>query len=107
MRSTGKNGGCHWFLRYLLLRGVYNSFTTVGFMQCCLRRPAHLSHKMHFRNVPCSVEPDNPRNPLNILRRLYKPGDYVAFKLVSQECCFQSGQGSNHMWFLYVHAVQL
>jgi hypothetical protein len=43
--------------------------------------PPHLSHKMHFRNVPCSVEPDNPRNPLNILRRLYKPGDYVAFKL--------------------------
>jgi hypothetical protein len=38
---------------------------------------------MHFRNVPCAVEPNNPRNPLNILRRLYKPGDYVAFKLVS------------------------
>lgn len=38
---------------------------------------------MHFRNVPCSVDPADPRNPFNILRRIYKPGDYVAFKLVS------------------------
>jgi hypothetical protein len=54
----------------------------LGEVPRALLRPPHLSHKMHFRNVPCSVEPDNPRNPLNILRRLYKPGDYVAFKLV-------------------------
>jgi hypothetical protein len=38
---------------------------------------------MHFRNRPCEVEPQNPRNPLNILRRMYRPGDYVAVKLVS------------------------
>ena len=37
---------------------------------------------MHFRNTACSVAADDPGNPLNILRRVYRPGDYVAFKLV-------------------------
>ena len=88
MKSIGQNGGWPWVpnlaIALLQLGKVYGNFQlsrSLTHSSAC--RPAHLSHKMHFRNVPCSVEPDNPRNPLNILRRLYKPGDYVAFKLVS------------------------
>ncbi len=36
---------------------------------------------MHFLNVPCPFGKDDPGNPLNIVRSLYKPGDFVAFKL--------------------------
>lgn len=37
--------------------------------------------KMHYYNVPCDIEPDSPFNPLNIIKSIYRPGDFVAIKL--------------------------
>ena len=31
--------------------------------------------------VPLSLQADSPTNPLNIMRAIYQPGDYIAFKL--------------------------
>lgn len=60
---------------------------------------------MHFRNVPCSVVPDDPRNPLNILRRLYRPGDYVAFKLVRRPCTLAANVRLDIAAFSGVYAI--
>ena len=35
-----------------------------------------LTHSMVVR-----MQADDPRNPVNIVRRIYKPGDFIAFKL--------------------------
>mmetsp|Transcript_1406 Transcript_1406/g.4195 ORF Transcript_1406/g.4195 Transcript_1406/m.4195 type:complete len:381 (-) Transcript_1406:736-1878(-) len=43
--------------------------------------PANMSEKMHFWNIGVSYDRAAPDNPLNIVRRIYRPGDYIAFKL--------------------------
>lgn len=40
-----------------------------------------LTGAMHFYPVPCPVDVDDERNPFNIIRRIYRPGDCIAFKL--------------------------
>lgn len=37
--------------------------------------------RMHYFNVPCDVGLDSPFNPLNIVKAMYKPGDFVVIKL--------------------------
>ena len=36
---------------------------------------------MHYYNVPCDIEPDSAFNPLNIIKSIYRPGDFVVLKL--------------------------
>jgi len=43
--------------------------------------PAEISEKMHFRNIGVPFAKDAPDNPLNILRRIFRKGDYVVIKL--------------------------
>ena len=37
--------------------------------------------KLHYYNVPCDTDPESPFNPLNIIKSIYKPGDFVVLKL--------------------------
>jgi len=43
--------------------------------------PPDVAPKLHFMNVPISAEPGAPMNPLTWIRNIYKPGDFVVFKL--------------------------
>ena len=43
--------------------------------------PVEMRARMHYFNVPCDVEPDSPFNPLNIVKAMYQPGDFVVIKL--------------------------
>ena len=36
---------------------------------------------MHFYNVPCDIDAGSPFNPLNIIRSIYRAGDFVVVKL--------------------------
>lgn len=38
-------------------------------------------HKLHFINAPIDGELKSPMNPLETMRRIYKPGDFIVFKL--------------------------
>ena len=39
--------------------------------------PPALRPKLHFYNTPAVFNASSPENPLNILRSVYKPGDFV------------------------------
>lgn len=41
----------------------------------------YLRSSIHYFNIPCDIEPDSPFNPLNIIKAMYKPGDFVVIKL--------------------------
>lgn len=43
--------------------------------------PLDVRGRMHYFNVPCDTTPDSPFNPLNIVRNMYQPGDFVVIKL--------------------------
>ncbi len=43
--------------------------------------PAEDRYKMHFYNTPFDTDQTSPDYPLNILKRIYKPGDFVVIKL--------------------------
>ena len=39
--------------------------------------PGAVQPALHFYNVPVSVDPASPANPLNIIRKIYRPGDFI------------------------------
>lgn len=43
--------------------------------------PPNIVPKLHFMNIPISAEPGAPMNPLTFIRAIYKPGDFIVFKL--------------------------
>jgi hypothetical protein len=43
--------------------------------------PTNFNTRLHFRNVPVSADVDSDANPLNVLRDVAMPDDFVAFKL--------------------------
>ena len=43
--------------------------------------PLEMRARMHYFNVPCDTAPDSPFNPLNIVKNMYRPGDFVVIKL--------------------------
>ena len=43
--------------------------------------PLEMRARMHYYNVPCDTAPDSPFNPLNIVKNMYRPGDFVVIKL--------------------------
>ena len=43
--------------------------------------PPRLHKRLHLFNFAVETDPASPRNPLNIVRRLHKPGDFVVLKL--------------------------
>lgn len=43
--------------------------------------PSNLIDKVNFRNVPVSSNHESVHNPLNMIKTMTKPHDYVAFKL--------------------------
>ena len=43
--------------------------------------PPGVAHALHFMNVPIQAEAGAPMNPLTWVRSIYKPGDFVVFKL--------------------------
>jgi len=43
--------------------------------------PPRLYKRLHLFNFAVETDPASPRNPLNIVRRLHKPGDFVVLKL--------------------------
>lgn len=54
---------------------TWRTLIDIGTLAVCPRA------KIHYFNIPCDVAPDSPFNPLNILKAIYKPGDYVVIKL--------------------------
>ena len=46
-----------------------------------LEVPPRLEKKLRFYNIGVETDPASPKNPLNIIRRLYRPGDFVVLKL--------------------------
>jgi hypothetical protein len=52
---------------------------------------------IHFFNVPCAADANAPDNPLNIIRSVYRPGDFVVGLDGNAACiftllrCFQGG----------------
>lgn len=43
--------------------------------------PAELWHKYQYFNLPASADVTNPASPINVLKRIAQPGDFVVFKL--------------------------
>ena len=43
--------------------------------------PPELRGRMHYFNVPCDTAPNSSFNPLNIIKAMYRPGDFVVVKL--------------------------
>ncbi len=39
--------------------------------------------RLHYHDANVSADPGSPDNPLTTLKSVYKPGDYVLFKV----CC--------------------
>ena len=39
--------------------------------------PGAVQPALHFYNVPVSVDTASPANPLNIIRKIYRPGDFI------------------------------
>ena len=46
-----------------------------------LEVPPWLKKKLRFFNFAVETDPASPKNPLNIIRRIYRPGDFVVLKL--------------------------
>ena len=44
--------------------------------------PVILHSKMHWYNIPAAIDAQSPDNPWNIIKRIFRPGDLVAVKLV-------------------------
>lgn len=49
--------------------------------------PAHVAPKLRFYNTPVQEDVMAPGQPLNILYQVYKPGDFVVFKLDIDQVC--------------------
>lgn len=43
--------------------------------------PVEMRARMHYFNVPCDTGSDSPFNPLNIVKNMYQPGDFIVIKL--------------------------
>ena len=43
--------------------------------------PADVKPRLHFYNAPVTPEPGSDMNPVDWIRDLYQPGDYIVFKL--------------------------
>jgi hypothetical protein len=43
--------------------------------------PTNFNTRFHFRNIPVSADIDSDANPLNVLRDIADPNDFVALKL--------------------------
>ena len=43
--------------------------------------PQEMRARMHYFNIPCETAPDAPFNPLNIIKSMYRPGDFFVVKL--------------------------
>lgn len=43
--------------------------------------PAEYFGSLHFYNIPAIADPEDERNPLAIIRKKFKPGDFVVLKL--------------------------
>ena len=43
--------------------------------------PADVKPRLHFYNAPVTPEPGSAMNPVDWIRDLYQPGDYIVFKL--------------------------
>lgn len=43
--------------------------------------PPHLWHKYQYFNLPASADGSNPASPLNIIKQIAQPGDFVVLKL--------------------------
>ena len=43
--------------------------------------PAHVVPRLHLYNAPVDATPGSKMNPLTLMRNVYQPGDFVAFKL--------------------------
>lgn len=39
--------------------------------------PSETLPHLHFYNIPVTVDATHPDNPINIIRSIYKPGDFV------------------------------
>jgi hypothetical protein len=47
------------------------------------RVPDDQKLRLHYHDANVSADPGSPDNPLTTLKSVYKPGDYVLFKV----CC--------------------
>lgn len=43
--------------------------------------PHEILHAFQYFHMPCTTDPDDPANPLTILKKIAKPSDYVVLKL--------------------------
>ena len=43
--------------------------------------PADVKPRLHFYNAPVTPQPGSAMNPVDWIRELYQPGDYIVFKL--------------------------
>lgn len=87
--GTGRyrSGSLPWFIKMYKRKGI--TFDTIyGWeskpippTEYWQEFPAELTEKMNFRNVGVQSAANAQDNPLNIVRRIYRPGDYIVFKL--------------------------
>lgn len=63
--------------------------------------PVEDRYKMHFYNTPFDIDQESPDFPLNILKRIYRPGDYVVVSVlaIAMMACKQS------VWFSRLHVA--
>ena len=43
--------------------------------------PSHLKEDVHFYHRPITAEPNHVDNPVHLIKRIYRPGDFVVLKL--------------------------
>jgi len=85
--GTWKSGSLMWFHQWYGHRGIefdeiwgweMKVITPKGYWDQFLPK---LTGAMHFYDVGVNTDPDDERNPFNIIRKIYRPGDFIAFKL--------------------------
>mmetsp|Transcript_3909 Transcript_3909/g.11347 ORF Transcript_3909/g.11347 Transcript_3909/m.11347 type:complete len:385 (-) Transcript_3909:471-1625(-) len=85
--GTWNSGSIPWLTQWYGQKGVVFDeiwgweLTAQNITDYWQQFPAEMSEKMHFRNVGVNFAADAPDNPLNIVRRIFRKGDYVAIKL--------------------------
>ena len=48
------------------------------------RIPEEQKLKLHYHDANTSADPESPDNPLNTIKSVIKPGDYVVVKVTQQ-----------------------
>ena len=46
-----------------------------------LEVPLRIKKQLRFFNFGVETDPTSPKNPLNIVRKFYRPGDFIVLKL--------------------------